>query len=86
MAEATRLGETASTVLFDPPGNTAEAKESYMVVGRGLRPASCRKWHARFREMERETEHDERPGRSNRLDSRQRESPPVIAIETAGEV
>ena len=61
----------------------AEAKESYMVVGRCLRPASCRKWHARFREMERETEHDERPGRSNRLDSRLRDSPPRVAIENS---
>jgi hypothetical protein len=64
----------------------AEAKESYMVVGRCLRPASCRKWHARFREMERETALDGRPGISNRLDSKQRDSPPVVAIETAAEV
>jgi 2-polyprenyl-3-methyl-5-hydroxy-6-metoxy-1,4-benzoquinol methylase len=40
----------------------------------------------RMVEIARAVHERERPGRSNRLDSRQRDSPPVVAIETAGEV
>src|SRR5262249_9298489 len=38
MAEASRLGETASPVLFDPQANTSEWRDSYTGTRRCLRP------------------------------------------------